>query len=114
MTCYAQPKSDGSGIVILSPFIRVRAEARIRGFWRLPVDMRPKSLIALNSSYVRDQLRIQGIRQWWLAERLGVTPRTVCRWVNGVKIFIPAQTFYRLAAELSSQPHDLEDAETRE
>lgn len=39
--------------------------------------------LQLNATAVRKRVAALGLRQWWLAEQLGVDRRTVLRWVNG-------------------------------
>jgi transcriptional regulator with XRE-family HTH domain len=39
--------------------------------------------LLLNPSALRSRIAARGLRQWWLAEQLGVDRRTVLRWVNG-------------------------------
>jgi tetratricopeptide (TPR) repeat protein len=47
---------------------------------------------ALNATALRNLMAQRGLRQWWLAEQLGVDRRTVLRWVNGqVRQVQPAQ-----------------------
>jgi transcriptional regulator with XRE-family HTH domain len=49
-------------------------------------------LPALNATALRNLMAQRGLRQWWLAEQLGVDRRTVLRWVNGqVRQVQPAQ-----------------------
>lgn len=38
---------------------------------------------ALNAVFLKNQLLELGLKQWWLAEQLGVDRKTVSRWVNG-------------------------------
>ena len=56
-------------------------------------DARPvnEPTLPLNSTYVRNRIAELGLRQWWLAEQIGVDRRTVMRWVNGqVRSLLPA------------------------
>lgn len=39
--------------------------------------------LILNPTWLRNRLAQLGLRQWWLAEQLGVDRKTVLRWVNG-------------------------------
>jgi tetratricopeptide (TPR) repeat protein len=39
--------------------------------------------LQLNATFLRKRMSELGLRQWWLAEQLGVDRRTVLRWVNG-------------------------------
>ncbi len=41
------------------------------------------ALLTLNATALRNRVAQLGLRQWWLAEQLGVDRRTVLRWVNG-------------------------------
>jgi transcriptional regulator with XRE-family HTH domain len=41
------------------------------------------ALLTLNATALRNRVAERGLRQWWLAEQLGVDRRTVLRWVNG-------------------------------
>lgn len=40
-------------------------------------------LLTLNATALRNLMAQRGLRQWWLAEQLGVDRKTVLRWVNG-------------------------------
>lgn len=39
--------------------------------------------LTLNSTWLRNRVAELGLRQWWLAEQVGVDRKTVVRWVNG-------------------------------
>ncbi|MDP3614968.1 MAG: helix-turn-helix transcriptional regulator, partial [Rubrivivax sp.] len=61
----------------------------------------------LNATALRQRLAQLGLRQWWLAEQLGVDRRTVLRWVNGqVRQVQPAQ-LQALARVLNCTADDL-------
>ena len=50
------------------------------------------TVLTLNTSWLRNRLAQLGLRQWWLAEQLGVDRKTVLRWVNGqVRSIQPAK-----------------------
>ncbi len=50
------------------------------------------TVLTLNPTWLRNRLAQLGLRQWWLAEQLGVDRKTVLRWVNGqVRSIQPAK-----------------------
>ncbi len=56
--------------------------------------------LPLNSAWLRHRIAELGLRQWWLAEQIGVDRRTVMRWVNGqVRSLLPEHA-QRLAGVL--------------
>lgn len=42
-----------------------------------------KKDLLLNSIFLKNKLVENGIKQWWLAEQVGVDRKTVVRWVQG-------------------------------
>lgn len=53
--------------------------------------MKPSKELILNSSFLRDRLTELDIKQWWLAEQVGVDRKTITRWIQGkVKSIQPA------------------------
>ncbi len=66
----------------------------------------PKDLI-LNSSYLRDRMTELGIKQWWLAEQVGVDRKSVVRWVQGKVKSIQPENAKALAFVLECQVSDL-------
>ena len=39
--------------------------------------------ITLNSAWLRNRVAELGLKQWWLAEQVGVDKKTVIRWLHG-------------------------------
>lgn len=71
----------------------------------------PTTPLPLNSTALRNRVAAAGLRQWWLAEQLGVDRRTVMRWMNGqVRGILPAHA-RALAAVLGCELQDLLMAE---
>lgn len=63
--------------------------------------------LTLNPTWLRNRLAQLGLRQWWLAEQLGVDRKTVLRWVNGqVRTLQPANA-RALAAVLACSVDEL-------
>lgn len=61
----------------------------------------------LNATGLRNRVAELGLRQWWLAEQLGVDRRTVLRWINGqVRSITPARAA-ALAQVLDCRVEDL-------
>jgi hypothetical protein len=64
-------------------------EARILGTRGPPPGLRyaghpmAEPALTLNSTWLRNRVAELGLRQWWLAEQVGVDRKTVLRWVNG-------------------------------
>jgi transcriptional regulator with XRE-family HTH domain len=58
-------------------------------------------LLPLNATALRNRVAELGLRQWWLAEQLGVDRRTVLRWINGQVRQIPADRAQALAGVLA-------------
>ncbi len=64
-------------------------------------------LLQLNATWLRNRVAELGLRQWWLAEQLGVDRRTVLRWVNGQVRSIPPARAAALAQVLACRLEDL-------
>ncbi len=64
-------------------------------------------LLQLNATRLRNRVAELGLRQWWLAEQLGVDRRTVLRWVNGQVRSIPPARAAALAQVLACRLEDL-------
>lgn len=58
------------------------------------------ALLTLNATALRNRVAERGLRQWWLAEQLGVDRRTVLRWVNGQVRGIAPERAAQVAAVL--------------
>jgi tetratricopeptide (TPR) repeat protein len=71
--------------------------------------MRPKhdGTVFLDTSFVETRMAQLGVKQYWLAEQLGVSPRTVLRWVNGQVRRIQREHLAPLAALLECTPDQL-------
>ena len=65
------------------------------------------ALLTLNATALRNCVAERGLRQWWLAEQLGVDRRTVLRWINGQVRSIPPERARDLAQVLGCRLEDL-------
>jgi DNA-binding Xre family transcriptional regulator/Tfp pilus assembly protein PilF len=63
--------------------------------------------LPLDNTKLRNRLAELGLKQWWLAEQIGVDRRTVMRWVNGQVQQLHAGNAARLAAVLDCRVEDL-------
>ena len=61
----------------------------------------------LNATWLRNRVAELGLRQWWLAEQLGVDRRTVLRWINGQVRSIAAARAHALAQVLGCHVDEL-------
>lgn len=61
----------------------------------------------LNATALRNRVAELGLRQWWLAEQLGVDRRTVLRWINGQVRSITPERARDLAQVLACRIEDL-------
>lgn len=52
----------------------------------LGVKLKRNKEILLNPVFLKNRILELGIKQWWLAEQVGVDRKTVIRWVQG-KVF---------------------------
>ena len=63
--------------------------------------------VPLNSAWLRNRVAELGLKQWWLADQLGVDKKTVIRWLHGhVRALQPANA-RALAAVLGCRVADL-------
>jgi tetratricopeptide (TPR) repeat protein len=74
---------------------------------------RPKrdGTVPLDTSLVETRMATLGLKQYWLAEQLGVHPRTVLRWVNGQVRRIQREHLGVLARHLQCREEELSPAE---
>lgn len=68
--------------------------------------MKRKELI-LNSIFLKNRILELGIKQWWLAEQIGVDRKTVIRWVQGQVRSIQHENAEALAQILNCKVEDL-------
>ncbi|MEK7358189.1 MAG: helix-turn-helix transcriptional regulator, partial [Bdellovibrionota bacterium] len=61
----------------------------------------------LNSVFLKNRIAELGIKQWWLAEQIGVDRKTVIRWVQGHVKSIQPENASALAKILACAPEDL-------
>lgn len=66
--------------------------------------MKPQTL---NIVFLKNRLQELGLKQWWLAEQLGVDRKTVSRWVQGQVRSIQPENAQTLATILQCQVDDL-------
>lgn len=66
-----------------------------------------KKDILLNSVFVKNRIQELEIKQWWLAEQIGVDRKTVSRWLNGKVKTIQRDNAQALAQILKCQIEDL-------
>lgn len=64
--------------------------------------------IVLNSAWLRNRIAELGLKQWWLAEQVGVDKKTVIRWMHGHVRSIQASNAAALAGVLGCRAADLE------
>jgi transcriptional regulator with XRE-family HTH domain len=67
----------------------------------------PDALPQLDPVRLRNRLAELGLKQWWLAEQVGVDRRTVMRWVNGQVTRVQPAHLDALAAVLGVPPGEL-------
>lgn len=75
--------------------------------------MKREDTLPLNAQRLAARVEELGLKQWWLAEQLGVDRKTVGRWLSGKVRRIARDNLARLAAELGCSEGDLllEDGE---
>jgi tetratricopeptide (TPR) repeat protein len=64
--------------------------------------------ITLNSAWLRNRVAELGLKQWWLAEQIGVDKKTVIRWLHGHVRSIQPGNAAALASVLACRVEDLE------
>lgn len=69
--------------------------------------LKQQNELIINSSYLRDRITELGIKQWWLAEQVGVDKKTVARWIQGKVRSIQPENAKALAEVLACQISDL-------
>jgi tetratricopeptide (TPR) repeat protein len=67
-----------------------------------------ESTITLNSAWLRNRIAELGLKQWWLAEQIGVDKKTVIRWMHGHVRSIQVSNAQALASVLGCRRVDLE------
>src|SRR5262245_12569073 len=55
----------------------------------------------LNLAALDNALRAQGVKQWWLADQVGVSRKTVTRWMTGKVKSVQTATLAKVADVLS-------------
>jgi len=61
----------------------------------------------LNSSYLKNRVVELGLKQWWLAEQVGVDRKTVIRWIQGQVKSVQAENIEALCRILNCKISDL-------
>ena len=74
---------------------------------KFPVPVNAGALL-LNSAWLRNRVAELGLKQWWLAEQIGVDKKTVIRWLHGHVRTIQPGNAAALAAVLGCTTQDLE------
>lgn len=64
--------------------------------------------VTLNSAWLRNRVAELGLKQWWLAEQIGVDKKTVIRWLHGHVRSIQLSNATALANVLACRVEDLE------
>jgi tetratricopeptide (TPR) repeat protein len=64
--------------------------------------------LTLNSAWLRNRVAELGLKQWWLAEQVGVDKKTVMRWMHGHVRSIQMSNATVLASVLGCRVDDLE------
>lgn len=72
-----------------------------------PATAPASALLTLDDSALRNRVAALGLKQWWLAEQVGVDRRTVLRWINGQVRQIQPANLHRLAGVLGCAGHEL-------
>lgn len=62
--------------------------------------MKRSKEIILNSVFLKNRIAELGIKQWWLAEQIGVDRKTVIRWIQGQVKSIQFENIEKLAQSL--------------
>lgn len=62
--------------------------------------MKREDTALLNLAALDNALRAQGVKQWWLADQVGVSRKTVTRWLTGKVRSVRSETLARVAAVL--------------
>ncbi|MEM7246829.1 MAG: helix-turn-helix transcriptional regulator [Acidobacteriota bacterium] len=76
--------------------------------------MKREDTVPLDGHFLVRRLEVLGMKQWWLARQLGVSRKTVSRWVSGKVKRIAADNLAALARELDCSPDELTSAEADE
>lgn len=80
----------------------------------LGVKLKRNKEILLNPVFLKNRILELGIKQWWLAEQVGVDRKTVIRWVQGKVKSIQIENAEALSKILSCQVSDLTLADAAE
>jgi tetratricopeptide (TPR) repeat protein len=64
-------------------------------------------VVTLNSAWLRNRVAELGLKQWWLAEQVGVDKKTVIRWLHGHVRSIQVSNAQALSAVLACNVDDL-------
>jgi DNA-binding XRE family transcriptional regulator len=64
--------------------------------------------LTLNSAWLRNRVAELGLKQWWLAEQVGVDKKTVIRWMHGHVRKVQPSNAAALASVLGCRVQDLE------
>ena len=59
----------------------------------------------INGKKIKETIRNQGLKMWWVAEEIGIHKTTLRRWVNGKIRQITPANLERLALALSTTTH---------
>ena len=73
-----------------------------------PIPTVNATAITLNSAWLRNRVAELGLKQWWLAEQIGVDKKTVIRWLHGHVRAIQLSNATALAGVLACRVEDLE------
>lgn len=66
-----------------------------------------KSEVLLNHVFVKNRIAERGLKQWWLAEQIGVDRKTVVRWLQGAVRSIRTENAVALASVLGCGVEEL-------
>lgn len=67
----------------------------------------PPKMLLINVTAVENKVAELGLKQWWLAEKLGVSERSVLRWLNGQVKKVHVDSLTALAGLLNSSLDDI-------
>lgn len=69
--------------------------------------MRKEDTVPLNSHFVLRRIEVLGLKQWWLARELGVSEKTVNRWLTGRVKRVARYNAESLARQLGCRVEDV-------
>jgi DNA-binding Xre family transcriptional regulator len=102
-----QPGRRLKGYLYHSVSLCARPERPFRAVWLYSGRVHRQETAALNQHALAQQIRQRQLKQWWLADQIGVDKRTVNRWLTGRVTRISLSNLARLASLLQCPSDDL-------